>query len=134
MKVTRVLLVDDHELVRTAIAARLQDEDDMEVVGTAGNAHEGLTLAINLAPDVVVMDIELPGPICFEVAETIQRRRPDTRILFLSAYSTDHHIERALKAQARGYVKKVTRSGYWWKPSARSLAAGRTSPRRSAND
>jgi len=106
MGTTRVLLVDDHELVRASVAAKLGDEPDLEIIDTVEDADTALTRAVELQPDVIVMDIDMPGLIPFDAARRIQSRCPNTRILFLSAHTTDNYIEQALAAHACGYVTK----------------------------
>ncbi|UCF33132.1 MAG: response regulator transcription factor [Phycisphaerales bacterium] len=102
----RVLIVDDHELVRAAIRERLQREPNLEVVGEAAMAEEAVDKVARCGPDVVLMDIDMPGMTCFSAAEQINRIRPGTRIIFLSAYSHDRYIEQALAVKARGYLTK----------------------------
>jgi NarL family two-component system response regulator LiaR len=102
----RVLIVDDHELVRAALRERLQREPNLEVVGEAAIAEEAVDKVARCGPDVVLMDIDMPGMTCFSAAEQINRIRPGTRIIFLSAYSHDRYIEQALAVKARGYLTK----------------------------
>ena len=106
MKAIRVLLVDDHQLVRAAVAKQLGDMEDIEIVGEADNADDALSLAAREEPDVVVMDIDMPGLICFDAARRIRARSLKTRILFLSGFSHDSYIEQALEVEARGYITK----------------------------
>jgi DNA-binding NarL/FixJ family response regulator len=102
----RVLIVDDHELVRAALRERLQREPKLEVVGEAATAEEAVDEVARLRPDIVLMDIDMPGMTSFSAAEQIHRIRPDTRIIFLSAYFHDRYIEQALAVKARGYLTK----------------------------
>ncbi|MFT4541707.1 MAG: DNA-binding NarL/FixJ family response regulator [Planctomycetota bacterium] len=106
MSTTRILLVDDHALLRSAVAAQLDNEPDLEIVGQAANAEEGMAMASALSPDIIVMDIDMPGLICFDAVRRIVARQPDSRIAFLSAFSHDHYIDQALEVQARGYLTK----------------------------
>jgi DNA-binding NarL/FixJ family response regulator len=101
-----VLLVDDHALVRDTLAERLGQEPDLEVVGGACDAAEAMDLAFERRPDVVVMDVDMPGLACFEAARDIRSRLPKTRVLFLSAFSNDRYIEQALATKASGYITK----------------------------
>ncbi len=103
---TRVLIVDDHCLVRESLATRLNSEADIEVVGTAGDAAEAVSLALVLNPNVILMDIRMPGLSCFDAVRTLDQQRPDARVLFLSAHCLDGYIEEALQLNAWGYVSK----------------------------
>ncbi len=101
-----VLLVDDHSMVRRLLARRLDAEPDMTVTATASNADEATAEAIRLRPDVVLMDIDMPGLSCFEAAKTISQQCPKTRIIFLSAFFHDRYIEQAIAVKAWGYLTK----------------------------
>lgn len=104
---TRILVIDDHQLVRDVLAAALAAESDFEVVGTACNAADGLSLAIEHQPDIVLMDIDMPGAECFDVARTIGLRTPCARVIFVSGFVHDRYIEAALElAVTVGYVTK----------------------------
>jgi DNA-binding NarL/FixJ family response regulator len=102
----KILLVDDHALLRDMLATQLKAEAGLEVVGTADNADDAIELANKKQPDVLVMDIDMPGMICFDAARNIMATHPEIRILFLSAFFHDRYIEQALAVQARGYVTK----------------------------
>ena len=84
----RILLVDDHELVRSAIKGTMQLRDGFDVVGEASTADEALELAPDLAPDILVMDIDMPGMICFDAVRKLRKPLPDMRVIFLSAYDS----------------------------------------------
>ncbi len=101
-----ILLVDDHAMVRRLLGRRLEAEPDMTVVAMVGNADEAITEAIRLKPNIILMDIEMPGLSCFEAAATIRRQCPDSRIIFLSAFFHDRYIEQAMAVQAWGYITK----------------------------
>jgi len=101
-----VLLIDDHALLRETLRERLSREDDLRVVATADDAGEGIKLAAAHRPDVVLMDIDMPGQSCFEAANQIKRSQPGVSIIFLSAFFHDRYIESALAAQASGYITK----------------------------
>lgn len=101
-----VLLVDDHALVRNTLSAWLRQTGRFEVLGTVENADTAVTEAIRLRPDVVVMDIDMPGLLAFDAARVIRSRSSGTRILFLSAYFHDRYIEEALNVEASGYIGK----------------------------
>ena len=101
-----ILLVDDHALVREMLKERLESEADLAVVGTAPDADAAVTQALAHKPDIVLMDIDMPGMACFDAAKLIKKRCPHTRIVFLSAFSHDRYIEDALEAKATGYITK----------------------------
>ncbi len=103
---TSLLLVDDHALVRETLGDRLNGEPDFLVVGTVENADRAVSEVGNLRPDIVLMDIDMPGLLCFDAARTIQTLCPNTRIVFLSAFFHDRYVEQALAAKAAGYITK----------------------------
>ena len=102
----RVLLADDHTMVREMLKLQLGQVADFEVVGAASNAEEAVALCREVTPDIVVMDIDMPGELCFAAARQIKSAHPDTRVLYLSAFFHDRYIEDALAAGASGYVTK----------------------------
>ena len=106
MEAIRILLIDDHAIVRDALSGQLSSLVEFDVVGTAPDAGEGMAAAFELKPDVVVMDIDMPGMICFDAAERIKSRLEEVKILFLSSFFHDHYIEKALKTGASGYLHK----------------------------
>jgi DNA-binding NarL/FixJ family response regulator len=107
MSKTKILMVDDHALVRQALCDRLARESALEVVGTASTADEAIVIAAEARPDIVLMDIDMPGMICFDAAQRIASNLPEVRLAFLSAFFHDSYIEQALKVRARGYLTKV---------------------------
>jgi two-component system, NarL family, response regulator DevR len=102
----RVLLVDDHQIVRLGLAALINSQANMTVVGEAGNAQEALGLVERLAPDVVLMDIRMPGESGIEATQKITRQFPKSRVIILTSYSDDEWLMRAICAGAAGYVLK----------------------------
>ena len=106
MKAIRVLLVDDHDLVRNALAAQLDDFPDLSVVATAGDAGEAISLAVETIPDVVIFDVSMPGRSPFDVARELRDRLPELNVLFLSAFPTDSHLHAARESGAAGFVTK----------------------------
>jgi DNA-binding NarL/FixJ family response regulator len=106
-RVLQILLVDDHTLVRESLAERLRSEADLDVVDTASNAEDAVKKVRERKPDVVVMDINMPGMVCFDAATRISRMAPETRIVFLSAYSNDQFIDQAIRVKAAGYLTKL---------------------------
>ncbi len=101
-----VMIVDDHTMFRDALRDRLAQEMDITVVGDVGSAGDAVTAARAVSPDVILMDIDMPGPNCFEAAAAIVAEQRDTHIIFVSAYEHDHYISRALAVRAAGYVTK----------------------------
>lgn len=101
-----VLLVDDHALLRETLAERLNREDWLRVVGFACDAEHAIRETIRVQPNIILMDIDMPGLICFDAAQTIKSIQPETGLIFLSAHAHDSYIERALDVGARGYVTK----------------------------
>jgi DNA-binding NarL/FixJ family response regulator len=101
-----VLLVDDHSLVRRGFRRMLEDESDMEVVGEAGNGEDSIRLAIELRPEVVVMDCALPGMNGLEATRKIIEGSPNTSVLMLSMHTESTWVRQAIEAGAKGYVLK----------------------------
>lgn len=106
MKKTRILLVDDHDIVRLGLMTLLNDQLDMEVVGEASTAGEAVRAAENLQPDVVLMDIRLPGEGGIEAAGQVSRRFPNSKVVMLTSFADDELVVRAIRAGAVGYVLK----------------------------
>lgn len=102
----RVLLVDDHKLLRQSLAGLLESQGDIEVVGSVGTEDEALATARSRKPQVILMDIDMPGRVCFEVARELESEMPEVRVLFLSAFFHDRYIEAALRCNASGYLTK----------------------------
>ena len=102
----RILVVDDQALVRGALAERLRREPGFSVVGGAGTADEAVDEALELEPDIILMDIDMPGLNSFDAAQRLRSLRPDIRVIFLSAFLHDHYIERSLRVKASGYLTK----------------------------
>lgn len=103
---TRILLVDDHELVRRGIRSLLEAEDDFEVCAEAADGREAVDLVRELAPDVVVMDIGMPGMNGIEATRRIRKTARRTEVLALSLHESEHFASEVLAAGARGYVFK----------------------------
>jgi DNA-binding NarL/FixJ family response regulator len=106
----KVLLVDDHPVVREGLRGMLAAEPDLEVVGEAGGAAEAVAAVRRHAPDVVLMDLRMPGSDGVEATAGVLSERPGTRVVVLTTYETDADILRAVEAGAAGYLlKDVTR-------------------------
>jgi DNA-binding NarL/FixJ family response regulator len=106
MKKIRILLVDDHDIVRLGLMALLKSQPDMEVAGEAGTASEGVKLAEKLMPDVVLMDIRLPGGGGIDACQQITSRFPSCIVVMLTSFADDELVVRAIRAGAMGYVLK----------------------------
>ena len=106
MKKQRIVLVDDHELVRIGLKSLLERHPQFDVVGEAGSAREALEQVESLKPDVVVMDIRLPGTSGIDACEQIVNQYPETKVLMLTSYAEDEMLFSAIRAGASGYVLK----------------------------
>jgi DNA-binding NarL/FixJ family response regulator len=106
MGMTRVLLVDDHMLFREGVRALLSTAPDIEVIGEAADGEQAIELAEKLSPDIVVMDLVMPGMTGIQAAQHLHDRHPDMKILILSMYDDDEYVCQILKAGASGYVLK----------------------------
>lgn len=102
----RVLIVDDHAILREALRGLLESVPEIEVVGDATNGREALDLCDRLQPDVVLMDMVMPGLNGLEATRQLRRRHPKTKVLILTGYMEDEQIVAALRAGASGYVVK----------------------------
>ncbi|HEU0012922.1 MAG TPA: response regulator transcription factor [Longimicrobium sp.] len=103
----RVLLVDDHAVLRGGLAALLRLEPDIDVVGEASTGEEGLERVKALRPDVVVMDLTMPGMGGLEAMRQINEQHPQTRVLVLSSHAEEEHLLHVLEAGGSGYVRKT---------------------------
>jgi two-component system response regulator NreC len=104
--VIRILIVDDHAILREGVRSLLATVPEMEVVGEAENGEDAVTEARRLKPDVVLMDIVMPLSDGLEATEKIHRELPDTKVLVLSMYDDEEVIRRAIRVGASGYVLK----------------------------
>ncbi|MDQ3364543.1 MAG: response regulator transcription factor [Myxococcota bacterium] len=102
----RVVIADDHQIVLDGLRVLLEGEADIEVVGKAEDGAAAIRIAAELTPDVVVMDIRMPGLDGVEATREIRRRSPDTRVIALSAESDPQTVDRMLRAGASGYLTK----------------------------
>jgi DNA-binding NarL/FixJ family response regulator len=102
----RVLVVDDHTLIRQGIVGLLDSQPDVEVVGQAGNAADALAAAVELEPDVVLMDISMPGTTGLDATRRIRASCPAVRVLILTIHDREDYLYEALRAGASGYVLK----------------------------
>jgi DNA-binding NarL/FixJ family response regulator len=102
----RILLVDDHEVVRLGLKSLLDHHPQFDVVGEASTAREAIEMVGSTHPDVVVMDIRLPGTSGIEACEEITSRYPETKVIMLTSYAEDEMLFSAIRAGASGYVLK----------------------------
>jgi len=102
----KILLVDDHRLVREGFAQMLELEEEFIVIGQAANAKEALKKALELKPDIILMDIKLPGVNGIEATRMIKKELLDTEIIILSMYDEEEYVREAVRAGATGYVLK----------------------------
>ncbi|HEY9153389.1 MAG TPA: response regulator transcription factor [Anaerolineales bacterium] len=101
-----ILLVDDHEVVRIGLKSLLERHPQFTVVGEAGSAREALEQVANLKPEVVIMDIRLPGTSGIEACEEIVNKFPGTKVIMLTSYAEDEMLFSAIRAGASGYILK----------------------------
>ena len=102
----RVLIADDHAIVRKGIRALLSEAGGFEVVGEAGDGQEAVLRALETQPDVVLMDLLMPGMDGIEATRQITSRQPQTRVLVLTSFAADNKVFPAIKAGALGYLLK----------------------------
>jgi len=106
MEQLRVLIADDHPLFRKGMRGLLESVPEMEVVGEAATGQEAITLAADLAPDVIVMDLQMPGSTGIAATRAILNASPHIRILMVTLYEDNESVFTAIRAGARGYILK----------------------------
>ena len=106
MRVVRILIVDDHPVVRDGLRLIIETQASMKVVAEAASGEAALTAFAEHHPDVVVMDLRLPGMSGAQAAAALQRDHPQARVIILTSYGQEAEIEAALKAGARAYLRK----------------------------
>ncbi len=104
MDVIRILIVDDHEVVRDGLAVMLGRQDNFAVVGEAQNGLEAVEKTLELHPDVVLMDLRMPELNGVDAMRRIRDELPDLKFLVLTTYDTDEYIFEAIEAGAKGYL------------------------------
>ncbi len=102
----KVLIVDDHDLIRAGIRHMLNDAEGIEVIGEADNGEQGIEMVKNSAPDVVLMDLQMPGIGGLEATRKILHFNPRTKVLIITACNDDIHPSRLLQLGAAGYITK----------------------------
>jgi NarL family two-component system response regulator LiaR len=120
---TRILLADDHPLLREALSQVFSSEKDMEIVGEANNGEEAVNMTSQLKPDILVMDIMMPKFDGLEASRQIKKVAPNTAILILTAYDDDNYVLGLLEAGAAGYLMKSAR-GQDLVEAVRAIRAG----------
>jgi two-component system, NarL family, response regulator NreC len=145
----RVLIVDDHAVVRAGLRLLLEAEDDLEAVGEAGTAKDAIFQARSLKPDVILMDVVMPDQSGIDVVPTLLHEHPETKVLVLSMQDDPQYVRQAFSAGASGYVLKeaadpevvaavreVANGGRYVHPAlgARLVAAETAAARRAAED
>jgi DNA-binding NarL/FixJ family response regulator len=110
MPKARILLVEDHVVLRQGLKALFAYEPDLEIVGEAGDGHEALELISELHPDVILMDISMPGLNGIETTQQIRRRYPQIKVVALSMHTDEEYVFQMLRAGASGYVLKQSNS------------------------
>lgn len=119
----RLLIIDDHEMVREGLKAMLAAEADFTIIGDAANAGQALELVESLRPDVALLDIRLPGMSGIDVCRTITERFPETAVIILTTFTDEQLVARCIQAGARGFiVKDIER--FDLKRSIRAVARG----------
>lgn len=120
----KVIIVDDHPLMRKGLVMSLQAEPDITICGQASNAEEGLGLVEQENPDLVIVDISLPGMSGLELIKHMHAIRPNIRTLVVSRHDESLYAERAIRAGARGYVMKLEAGDVMMKAVRRVLSGG----------
>lgn len=110
MKPTRILIADDHELVRRGLRAVLEDRPGWNVCGEAANGRQAIELARELKPDVIVMDVSMPELNGLEATRRIRKALPESEVLILTMHESEQLVREVLVAGARGYILKADTS------------------------
>ena len=126
MKSIRVLIVDDHEIVREGLQTLLAEEPEFDVVGTTGDGAAAVELAQATKPDVIVMDLVMPGLNGIEATRRIVGKNPQARVLVLTTFADDQRVREAIQAGATGYLLKDVLKADLLR-ALRDAAAGRPS-------
>ncbi len=108
MKKIQLLIVDDHEIFRNGVKQLINNEEDMEVIGEAANGEDAIDLASKLNPDVIIMDIRMPGLSGLDTSKSILKPNSKAKILFFSLYDREDYVASALDMGAHGFILKDT--------------------------
>ena len=106
LKPVRILIADDHTIVRQGLARMLEEQADLKVIGEATNGQDAVEKALELKPDIAILDIAMPRMNGIEAAKRIRKRLPETKIIILSMYSHEHYIDELLETGVSGYLLK----------------------------
>src|SRR3954447_9555771 len=106
----RVLIVDDHAVVRQGLRVLLESQPQIEVIGEAGDGEQAVEIARKLKPDVILMDLLMPGMTGIEAIQRLQELKVPSKVLVLTSSLEDQLVKKALKAGAKGYLLKAIRS------------------------
>lgn len=123
MKRIRLLIVDDHEMVREGLRSILKDDPEVKIVGEAGDGEKTLDLIAKLHPDIVLLDIKMPGMDGVEVCRRVQTQFPDTAVVVLTTFMDEKFVRECIQAGARGYVLKDVER-FQLKQILRTVASG----------
>lgn len=102
----RIVLIDDHAIVREGLRALLDDVSGMQIVGEGSNGDEAVELAARLQPNLMLMDLKMPGLPATDAIRTIRARNPGVQVLMLTSYAEDQQVQKVISAGALGYVLK----------------------------
>lgn len=102
----RILIADDHQIFRDGLKALLLSIPDAEIVGEATTGEEAIDLAVRFKPDIVLMDVQMPGMNGIDATRQITQKHPDVKVLMLTMFEDDHSVFAAMRAGARGYILK----------------------------
>lgn len=121
----RVVVVDDHDLLRAGLVTVLSSDPELAVIGEAADGKEGTRVAVELRPDVVLMDVEMPGGDGITATARIRGLAPEVRVLILTMFDLDEYVVQALRAGAAGFLLKTTAPQQLLQ-SVKACAAGET--------
>jgi two-component system, NarL family, response regulator NreC len=122
---SKVLIADDHDIVRAGLRHLLSQQEDIEVVGEAGDGRGAIKLAEHLAPNIVIMDIAMPGLNGIDASSQILKSNPSTGVIILSMHEEEDYLLRALAVGVRGYLLKESAQAELL-PAVRAVASGET--------